>query len=886
MKIENEENVNSYDPKRYEAKWLEFWQQNGYFRADENSKKPPYVVLLPPPNVTSQLHLGHGLNASLQDLYIRWKRMKGFESCWLPGVDHAGIATQMMVERALEQEGTTRRKLGREAFFKRCEDWKDKYGGIIFEQLKQMGMSADWSRQAYTMDETLSLAVRKIFFELYNEGLIYRGERLVNWDCALQTAVSDDEVESQEINGKIWQFRYKIVGSNEFIAFATTRPETMLGDTALAVHPDDLRYKALIGKFAALPFDGRQIPIVADEYVKSDFGTGCVKITPAHDPNDFELGKRHKLPMINILNEDGTLNDLVPEKFRGLDRFVARKNIIAAMKQLELFDEEKNYKTALPYSERSKTVIEPRLSKQWYVKMQPLVGGAIEAAKDGRINFYPDLWKKTYLHWLENIQDWCISRQLWWGHRIPIWYCTACEHINCSMQDPSKCESCGSKELVQDEDVLDTWFSSWLWPLSPFGWPEDTQALRKFYPSDLLVTANEIIFLWVARMVMVGLKIKGTVPFKDVFFNPVICDQQGRKFSKTLGNGIDPLEVINENGADAARFTLLNLASVGGRVKIAKEDFALGSRFINKIWNASKFLHHSIDYARPLLPLEKIKLEKPEHWLLSRLAFTIEEFERCLEHYRTVEAVNALYHFIWGDFCDWGLESAKEAFAGEDRQRKDHVASLLTYVFEAILRLASPVIPFVCEELWHKLPKHPNWPRPDSLVVASFPIKDAFKFEVRQAEQWSRVQDLISEVRSIKSQAQLPRRTETVLTVKTDSKFGAVFQESSAWICKLAGVSGLEISENKVPGNSLVGIGAGFECYHPLDKDFDITKELKRLEGEKIRIEKILNGINQKLENTSFVANAPEEVIIQTKSQQINMQTQLNGINANLISLK
>ncbi len=880
-------NLNTtYIYKEYEEKWWQYWNDNNFFKANPESAKPEYSIIMPPPNVTDRLHLGHGLNNTLQDILIRWKRMLGFETCWLPGTDHAGIATQMMVERLLAKEGLTKEQLGREAFLKRCQEWKENYGGIIVDQLKRMGMSADWSRQAYTMDESLSQAVRKVFVDLYNDGLIYRGERLVNWDCMLKTAISDDEVENKEISGSLWYFRYRVEGTSEAIPFATTRPETMLGDTGLAVHPSDERYQHLVGKMARHPFSDRLIPIVADDYVKSDFGTGCVKITPAHDANDFDLGKRHGLVMLNILNQDGTLNENTPAPYRGLDRFEARKEIIKAMKNLNLFDKDETYKTTIPHSERSKTVIEPRLSLQWYVKMEPLVKDAIKVAKDGSLNFYPDSWKKTYFHWLENIQDWCISRQLWWGHRIPIWYCKDCLKITCSTQDPEFCEHCSSKELKQDEDVLDTWFSSWLWPLSPFGWPEETADLQRFYPSNVLITAFEIIFLWVARMVVIGLRTRGEVPFKDIFFNPVVCDVQGRKMSKTLGNGIDPLEVIEKYGADTTRFTVANLASVGGRVKLALDDFESGSRFINKLWNASRFLFQFIEPNLQLKKLEELPLDMPSQWLINQLQHTAIDINRHLENYRTFEAVSALYHFIWGDVCDWGLECAKEALNGTDPVKKDATLSTLIYVFDGMLRLASPVIPFVAEELWQKLPRHPNWDMAQSLVLANFPTLENTFFGGEQANEWQDVQKLISEVRSVKSQAQLPRVTDVTLSLKTPAKKVSLYRDAQTLICRLAGVKNLNfLTSDKPQTKSLVAIGSNFEAFLPVDDSFNTEAEVQRLQNEKVRIEKILGGLEGKLKNKDFVARAPQDVVEATKQQLANLQFQRDSILANLKAL-
>jgi valyl-tRNA synthetase len=875
-----------YDPKQYEAKIYRFWEEGGFFKADPKSGKKPYTILMPPPNVTSQLHMGHGAGYTMQDILIRWKRMCGYDALWLPGTDHAGIATQMMVEKALEAEGTTRRQLGREEFTKRLWQWKDKYGGIILEQFRKMGFSCDWSRLAFTMDPKLSLAVRKIFVDLYDQGLIYRGERLVNWDPVLQTAISDDEVENKDVNGFLWHLKYPIEGSDETIIVATTRPETMLGDTAVAVHPDDERYKHLIGKKVKLPLTDRLIPVIADEYVKSEFGTGAVKITPAHDVNDFEIGKRHKLPFIDIMNPDGTLNDKVPERFRGKDRFAARKDIVKAFKELGLFEKEQSYKHTVPHSERSKQPIEPRLSLQWFVSMKQLAAPAIAAAKDGRLDFHPDLWRKTYLHWLENIQDWCISRQLWWGHRVPIWYCRKCEATTTGMTDPTKCGTCGAGDIYQDEDVLDTWFSSWLWPVSPFGWPEETPDLAHYYPTDVLVTAPEIIFLWVARMVMVGMKTRGEVPFKDVFLTITVCDKQGRKFSKTLGNGIDPLEVIESHGTDAVRFTPLHLAPLGGRVKMAIEDFDVGGRFVNKLWNASRFLLGNLEPGFVPEKLDPTKLDLPGKWLLDEFAAATEKVDRGFAQYRMNDAVDAMYQMIWLSFCDWGLEAAKGVLQDGTPAQKKTTLSLLVYVLDGVLRLASPVIPFVTEEIWQKLPAHPDWDRPKSLVIASYPTVAKLHRFPEEGSHWRRVQALVSGIRSVRSQAGVQPRAQLQAHVRCDDELVPLFQAADADIRRLAVLSDLRYGpDTKRPGLSLVDVGRGYEVYVPAAGLVDIEKEKKRLSGEIDRIQKIVGGLDAKLGNPSFVERAPPEVVEETTAQRENLRSQLSSLKKNLEAL-
>ena len=876
----------TYDPHKYESALYDFWMRHGVFHAARDSSKKPYTILMPPPNVTSQLHMGHGTGYTMQDILIRWKRMSGFNALWLPGTDHAGIATQMMVEKSLEAQGQSRQSLGRDVFVQKLTEWKDKYGGLILKQFRSMGFSCDWDRLAYTMDPQLSLAVRKIFVDLYKEGLIYRGERLVNWDPVLKTAVSDDELDNQEIHGHLWHLSYPVEGTDETITVATTRPETMFGDTAVAVHPDDERYQHFIGKQVRLPLVDRLIPIVADTYVKSEFGTGAVKITPAHDPNDFELGKRHNLPRIDVMTDAATLNEKVPERFRGMSRFVARKEVVKAFRELNLLAKEESYKTTVPISERSKEIIEPRLSLQWYVNMRSLAEPAIKAAKDGRLRFYPDLWKKTYLHWLENIQDWCISRQLWWGHRIPIWYCAACTNTSTGMTDPTECSHCGSTDLQQDEDVLDTWFSSWLWPVSPFGWPEESADLDYFYPTNVLVTAPEIIFLWVARMVMVGMKTRGEVPFFDVFLTPTVCDKQGRKFSKTLGNGIDPLTVIEKYGTDAVRFTAVQLAPIGGRTRMSLEDFEAGGRFVNKLWNASRFLLGYLETDQELVELDLDHIGLSGKWLLTELAQTAEKMDKALSSYRLNDSADLVYHLIWGSFCDWGLETAKTALSSGDQKIKNETLSLLVFILDGILRLASPIMPFVTEEIWQKLPHHPAWDRPVSLAIAAFPTADKLPKFPEEAQAWSKVQSLIADIRSVRSQAGVPPKAPLQAFVRAPQDLADLFSAASGDICRLANLSAFKVDPEMVhPGQCLAAVGRGYEAFIPAEGIVDIAKERKRLSTEMERISKILKGLDAKLANPNFTDRAPAEILEQTRAQQENMLFQLDSLRRNLETL-
>jgi valyl-tRNA synthetase len=877
----------TYDHHRYESSRWTFWRQGGWFHAKLDSKALPYSILIPPPNVTSRLHMGHGLNNTIQDILIRWKRMQGYNCCWLPGTDHAGIATQMMVEQALASEGSSRQELGREAFFQRCVDWKEENGDLIITQQQKLGASYDVQRLSYTMDAPRSRAVRKIFVDLYNDGLIYRGERLVNWDPALSTAISDDEVESRDINGSLWYVRYQVEGdASSVLTVATSRPETLLGDTAIAVHPDDERYQHLLGKNAIIPIAGRLIPIIADSHVDPAFGTGCVKVTPAHDPNDFAIGKRHQLPAINIFTEDGHLNENCPGHLVGLERFVGRAKICEELAANDALEKVESIKHAVPFSQRSNVPIEPRLSLQWFVRMEPLAQPAIAAAKNSELNFYPPQWKKTYLHWLENIQDWCISRQLWWGHRLPIWYCQSCNTANTGMEDPTQCSSCGSSELRQDEDVLDTWFSSWLWPVSTLGWPDDTKDLAKFFPSQVLVTAPDIIYLWVARMVMLSYYTKQELPFKEVYFNALICDKLGRKFSKTLGNGIDPLKLIELYGADAVRFTCVSMAPLGGRVKMAEEDFLNGSRFINKIWNAARFLLNYTAAYTTMPAFVEAELDVPSRWLLHSFRETSAAINRLLERYQINEAVEQIYQLIWRTYCDWGLEAAKLTLEGDDQAAKERTLSVLVYVFEGILRLASPVIPFVCEELWHELPAHPQWSRPESLVIAAYPDPARLPAFPEAHQQWGRVQDMVSAIRSLRSQAKIPPKVLLTPSILVASELVAMVRTQTPWLTALAGLEKVEVGDQlEKPAQSLLATGAGWTVYLPVGEYLDLEKERARLRNEVQRVEKIISGLEAKLANENFVARAPEEVIEQVNTQLANMRGQLDSLQLNLRSL-
>ncbi|MDE3268755.1 MAG: valine--tRNA ligase [Pseudomonadota bacterium] len=870
-----------YNHNLYEKKWWDFWLQQGYFAADSSSTKDPYVILMPPPNVTDRLHMGHGLNNTVQDIFIRWQRMLGKEVCWLPGTDHAGIATQMMVEKSLQAEGRSRQELGREQFIARCWQWQEKHGNIIISQLQRLGASADWQRLAFTMSPSLSKAVREVFVRLFDKGLIYRGKRLVNWDCALQTAVSDDEVFNREETGKLWSIAYPLVdrqSEQDELVVATTRPETMFGDTAVAVNPNDQRYRQYIGKKVLLPLVNRELPVIADSYVKSEFGTGCLKITPAHDFNDFDIGQRHQLPALNIFDDAGLLADCVPPKFQGMTRSAARQAVLRALRELNLLRGETKHRHTLPYSDRSKELIEPRLSQQWFLRMQPLVAEAIRVAKDGELRFYPDSWQKTYLHWLENIQDWCISRQLWWGHRIPVWYCQTCQQHFAATSDPSACKHCGSKTMQQDDDVLDTWFSSWLWSFSTLGFPDhNEQDLRKFYPSQVLITGADIIFLWVARMVIAGIEVLGKPPFKDVYFNSIICDHQGRKFSKTLGNGIDPLEVIDQYGADAVRFTCVSLAPLGGRARMGKQDFANGAKFVNKLWNAARFLLAQ-PAPQPLPSLADTQPTVPEQWLLNSFADTVMAVDKHLQAYRVDSMADALYRFIWGTYCDWGVEIAKTML-----QTTNQIPASMYYIMDGLLRLVHPVMPFISEEIWQRLPAHPDWDRPSSLVVAKFPQADVLpRYDSKALASWEMTRALITAIRTLRSRATIPPQEQIEVSIAAKR----LVADEQRWLHELAGVAQVIwlTADDPKPTPALVQVGAGFEVYTTTVR-IDVGREKDKLRNDQQRLTALLSKVNAKLNNPAFCANAPAQVLEEHTQRRQLLQSQLHSVEVNLQAL-
>jgi valyl-tRNA synthetase len=849
-----------YDPKDVEDKWYRFWEQNGFFHADENSPRPHYSIVIPPPNVTGVLHMGHALNNTLQDILARWKRMTGHEVLWMPGTDHAGIATQNVVEKQLAAEGKTRDQLGREGFVERVWKWRRESGGQIIHQLKRLGASCDWERERFTMDEGLSRAVREVFVSLYEDGLIYRDNRLINWCPRCHTALSDLEVEHEDQDGSLWHIRYPVKGSDRFLTVATTRPETMLGDSAVAVHPEDERYRDLIGKYAILPLMDREIPIIADEYVDREFGTGAVKITPAHDFNDFEIGKRHGLELINILDPCAKINDN-GGRYQGLDRYAAREEVVKDLEELGLLDKVEHHANSVGKCYRCKTVIEPYSSLQWFVKVAPLAKEAIAAVAEGRTRIIPQQWEKTYFEWMNNIQDWCISRQIWWGHRIPAWYCRDCGQVSVSREDVLTCQYCGSAAVDQETDVLDTWFSSALWPFSTMGWPDQTATLHKFYPTSCLITGFDILFFWVARMMMMGLRFMGEVPFKDVYIHALVRDAQGQKMSKSKGNVIDPLTVIDEYGTDAFRFTLAAFAAQGRDIKLSVERIDGYRHFVNKLWNASRFALMNLEDFEPearAVSLEGLSLA--DQWILTRLAQVSQEANLALQEYRFNEAAGTLYAFTWNRFCDWYIELAKDVLYGSDAEARKRTQAVLFLVLENLLRLLHPFIPFVTEEIWQTLPGQRPVP---TIMRATYPDGAGIPAAAAAADEMEVIMEVVKGIRNIRGEMNVPpaKRIDAVLDCRTDSAC-RILGQGEAWIRSLARLENLVFGVGvDRPKQAATQVAGEVEILLPLAGLIDLDEEEKRLRKEMAKADKDVRMFEGKLANADFVAKAPAEVL-------------------------
>ena len=881
----------AYDPKGVEARWYRFWEEKGYFHGRVNPDKTPYAIVIPPPNVTGELHMGHALNNTLQDVMIRYKRMDGFEACWFPGTDHASIAVHVLIERALQRRELddllkkigfplpdddrplTRYDLGREWFLKLGWAWKERYGHKIKEQLKALGCSCDWSRERFTLDEGFSRAVLTVFVRLYEEGLIYRGERLINWCPRCRTALSDLEVVYEETEGKLYYVKYPLEGADEALIIATTRPETMLGDTAVAVHPDDERYRHLVGRTVILPLLNRRIPVIADEAVDREFGTGALKVTPAHDPVDFEIGERHGLERVNIFNPDATCNENAGP-YRGLDRYACRERVLEDLKAQGLLVREEPHRHSVGHCQRCGTVIEPLISEQWFVRMKPLAEPAIDAVRQGRIRFVPERWTKIYFDWMENIKDWCISRQLWWGHRIPAWHCRDCRGITVQLEAPQRCRHCGSSHIQQDEDILDTWFSSALWPFGIMGWPDDTPELHYFYPTALLSTGPDIIFFWVARMIMMGLHFLGEIPFRDVFFHPIITDEQGRKMSKTLGNVIDPMEMREKFGMDALRFTLLGNTTKGQEMRLSERDVEGSRKFLNKIWNAARFALMNLSDFRLSAPSELEALiaqarRLEDRWILSRLTGAIEQTRARLDAYDFNLAAEGLYGFFWGELCDWYLELIKPRLAGSDAEDRRTAQGVLAFTLRETLKLLHPMVPFITEELWQKLPSGVR--DAESVMVAPFPRPRPEHHDEQAEREMGALQQVVVAVRTLRSEWGVPpgRRTRLLVRAQSD-EIERLCREHAHYFERLAGVEpgGLTVGPDvERPRNAPRRVLEFAEVFLPLEGVVDVEKQRERLLRDLEEARRELERVRRRLDDPEFLQKARKEVVEREKAR-------------------
>jgi valyl-tRNA synthetase len=894
-KVAKESIAKVYDPKSVEDKWYQYWLDNDVFHSEPHDGLTPYTIVIPPPNVTDVLHMGHAYNNTIQDIFIRYRRMSGFETLWMPGTDHAGIATQNVLEKSLAKEGLTRHDLGREKFVERVWQWRENYGSTIIRQLKKLGSSCDWVRERFTMDEGLSAAVLEVFVQLYEKGLIYRGKYIINWCPRCRTALSDEEAVHREHNGHLWYVKYPLSGSEGFITVATTRPETMLGDTGVAVNPNDSRYKGLAGDKAVLPILERALTIVEDEFVDPEFGTGAVKVTPAHDPNDFVMGDRHGLEQVNVLNEDATIN-ANGGKYAGMDRVECRDQLVADLEELGLLEKIEPHVHAVAHCQRCDTVLEPYLSEQWFVKIKPLAEPALQAVKDGRTKFHPERWTRVYEHWMENIRDWCISRQLWWGHRIPVYYCDACGEMMVCRSAPEKCAKCGSASMHQDEDVLDTWFSSWLWPFSTMGWPETTKELEYYYPTDTLVTGPDIIFFWVARMIMAGMWFCGDVPFRDVYIHGIIRDAKGRRMSKSLGTGIDPLEMIEKYSADAVRFSMIMLSSEGQDVRFDETRIELGRNFSNKIWNAQRFLMMNIeenvrdtvtdmmegvDRTGSPTSLETRPLE--DRWILSRLHRTIERVTSCLDGFRLSDAISSIYHFFWHEYCDWYLEMIKPRLYGK-RDGKEQALAVALVVLRDSMKLLHPFIPFITEEIWQMIPARD---RPVSIAVDAWPKSNENLLNPEIEREADLVQRVTFSIRNMRSEMNVPPATSVRAIIRPgDATTGGALKNNVAHIMELARCSEVVVdADAEVPEQVAKTFLPEAEVFLPLEGVIDIAAEKRRLTKEHDRVSAFIERARAKLASQDFVNKAPAEVVEQQREKLAEFEQKLSKLDESLSSL-
>jgi len=884
---------NKYNPQAFEKNIYNFWMEKKYFHGITGLPKPPFSIVIPPPNVTGFLHMGHALNNTLQDIVVRYKRMKGYNCTWIPGTDHAGIATQNVVERELAKQGISRHDLGREKFVEKVWEWKEKYGSRIISQLKILGCSCDWDRERFTFDDKYVKAVNKEFVTLYNDGLIYKGNYIINWCPRCQTAVSDIEVEHHNKHGFMWDIKYPLIdektglpGEKDFIAVSTTRPETMLGDTAVAVNPKDKRYKNLVNRFVFLPLAQRKIPIIEDDYVDMKFGTGAVKVTPSHDPNDFEIGKRHNLAQINIMNEDATLNSNAG-KFEGLDRFEAREKILIELKEKGYLAGKKEHTSSAGFCSRCSTIIEPRVSMQWFVSMKKLAIPAINAVKDGKIKFIPKKWEKLYFNWMENIRDWCISRQLWWGHRIPVWYCKDCNEMIVSEEKPLRCSKCNSSNLIQDNDVLDTWFSSDMWPFASLGWPDDTQELHYFFPTNLLITAHDIIFFWVARMIMMSLYFMKDIPFKEVFINPLVNDAKGQKMSKSKGNVVDPVELIDKYGCDVLRFTLASLTTPGRNLLLGEEKIEGSRNFANKIWNASKFVISGLSGFEEEIKNIKLKdltLDIWDKWILERLNLTIKGFEKYINKFNFAFAAKLAYNFFWSEFCDWYIEISKKKVYSQNTRDKKTAAFILHYVLENYLKLLHPIMPFLTEEVWQNIP-HSG----DSIMVENFPVAQKKYLSKKENDQINILFLIISEIRKIRSEHKVNPsiKIKIYFVIRKESTIlKELIVENEDYIKLLCKSDKINYD---IPSsiNSLIKTTVkDLEIYIDTSQSVNMELEIKRIEDEMRKISEQRDKSEMKISNPQFILKAPKEIIEKEKNKVLEYNETISSLENELKLLK
>ena len=877
-----------YNPKDFEEKLYEEWEKKGYFKPNGDKTKESYCIMMPPPNVTGKLHMGHALDDTIQDILIRFKRMQGFNTLWLPGTDHAAISTEMKVVQKLKSEGKSKHDLGREGFLKEAWDWTHLYGSTIQKQQRMLGCSCDWERKRFTLDDGMSEAVLEQFVKLYNDGLIYKGERMVNWCPSCHTAISDAEVEYKEEQSHLWHLRYKIKDEDRYVEVATTRPETMLGDTAVAVHPEDERYTDIVGKTCVVPIVNREIPIIADKFVEKEFGTGCVKITPAHDPNDYQAGVDHNLEIIEVFDDDTIMLDLMPE-VKGMKATDARKPIVEKLQELGALVSIEDYTHNVAKCERCKSTIEPKISEQWFIKMKDITKPAIDAVKEGKVRFVPQKYEKTYLNWVENIRDWCISRQLWWGHRIPAYYCEECSHITVAKENPGKCEKCGSAHIHQDEDTLDTWFSSALWPFSTLGWPNDTDDLKTYYPTNTLVTGYDIITFWVSRMVTCGLYQMNDIPFKDVVIHGLVRDSQGRKMSKTLGNGVDPIEVIEQYGADALRFSVISGTTMGNDIKYMPEKLDQASNFANKIWNAAKFIINNLASKEEIMEFckdvksNKAELRIEDKWILNKLNQLVETVTKNIEEYDLGIALDNIYGFIWNEFCDWYIEIVKSRLYSENKAEKVKVSFVLNKVFKTVLKLLHPFMPFVTSEIYKELAKCKD----EELMMSSWPKVVKYEDYEKASETIENLKEIIVGIRNIRANMNIhPSKKAELIFVTKD--YEEDIKESKEFLLKLGFGKEIKIQKDKsgIESNAISIISNGIELYMPFEDLVDINEEIERLEKEKEKLEAEVARGEKMLSNPGFVNKAPEAKVKAEQEKLANYKEMLAKVEERIKSMK